>query len=151
MVQPYDHETIRLCDRVTVRRTLPKDYTPGSWRVRREFLRLPDAFPPPPFKDAEPAGDAATRVVKALGVPEADPAALRIAESWAEIVGPDVARRATPGGIENGELVVQVRGSVWYAELKRSAPRLLLPKILAFLGGDPARAVVRAIRVVPAR
>ena len=134
-----------------MRRTLPKDYTPGSWRVRREFLRVPDAFPPPPFKDAEPAGDAATRVVKALGVPEADPAALRIAEAWAEIVGPDVARRATPGGIENGELVVQVRGSVWYAELKRSAPRLLLPKILAFLGGDPARAVVRAIRVVPAR
>ena len=119
--------------------------------MRRELLRVPNAFPPPPFKDAEPAGDAATRVVKALGVPEADPAALRIAESWAEIVGPDVARRATPGGIENGELVVQVRGSVWYAELKRSAPRLLLPKILAFLGGDPARAVVRAIRVVPAR
>ena len=136
---------------MTVRRTLPKDYTPGSWRVRREFLRVPDAFPPPPFKDAEPAGDAATRVVKALGVPEADPAALRIAESWSEIVGPDVARRATPGGIENGELVVQVRGSVWYAELRRTAPRLLLPKVRAFLGGDPARSVVRAIRVVPAR
>ena len=142
---------MRPCDRETVRRTLPKDYTPGSWRVRREFLRVPDAFPPPPFKDAEPAEDAATRVVKALGVPEADPAALRIAESWAEIVGPDVARRATPGGIENGELVVQVRGSVWFAELRRSAPRLLLPKVVAFLGGDPADAPVRAIRVVPAR
>ena len=130
-----------------MRRSLPKDYTPGSWRVRREFLRVPDAFPPPPFKDAERAGDAAGRVVKALGLPEADPAALRIAESWAEIVGPDVARRATPGGIENGELVVQVRGSVWYAELKRSASRLLLPKIRAFPGGES----VRAIRVVPAR
>ena len=132
-----------------IRRTLPKDYTPGSWRVRREFLRVPDAFPRPPFKDAERAGDAASRVAKALGIPEADPAALRIAESWAEIVGPDVARRATPGGIENGELVVQVRGSVWYAELRRTAPRLLLPKVCAFLGGD--RAAVRAIRVVPAR
>ena len=43
-----------------MRRTLPKDYTPGSWRVRREFLRVPDAFPPPPFKDAESAGDAAS-------------------------------------------------------------------------------------------
>ena len=64
---------------------------------------------------------------------------------------PDVARRATPGGIENGELVVQVRGSVWYAELRRTAPRLLLPKVRAFLGGDPAQSVVRAIRVVPAR
>ena len=130
-----------------MRRTLPKDYTPGSWRVRREFLRVPDAFPPPPFKDAEAAGSAVGRVVKALGIPEADPAALRIAEAWAEIVGPDVARRATPGGIENGELVVQVRGSVWYAELKRSASRLLLPKIRAFPGGD----AVRSIRVVPAR
>ncbi len=134
-----------------MRRTLPKDYTPGSWRVRREFLRVPDAFPPPPFKDAESAGDAAGRVVKALGLPEADPAALRIAEAWEEIVGPDVARRATPGGIENGELVVRVRGSVWYAELKRTAPRLLLPKVVAFLGGNPARSSVRAVRVVPAR
>ncbi len=134
-----------------MRRSFPQDYTPGSWRVRREFLRVPDAFPPPPFKDAERAGDAAGRVVKALGLPAADPSALRIAESWEEIVGPDVARRATPGGIENGELVVQVRGSVWYSELKRSAPRLLLPKVLAFLGSDPARAAVRAIRVVPAR
>ena len=134
-----------------IRRTLPKDYTPGSWRVRREFLRVPDAFPPPPFKDAEAAGDAASRVVQAMGIPEADPAALRIAESWAEIVGPDVARRATPGGIENGELVVQGRGSGWYAELRRTAPRLLLPKVRAFLGGDPAQSVVRAIRVVPAR
>ena len=134
-----------------MRRSLPKDYTPGSWRVRREFLRVPDAFPPPPFKDAERAGDAAGRVAKALGLPEADPAALRIAEAWEAIVGPDVARRATPGGIENGELVVRVRGSVWYAELKRTAPRLLLPKVLAFLGGDPARSPVRAVRVVPAR
>jgi predicted nucleic acid-binding Zn ribbon protein len=134
-----------------MRRTLPKDYTPGSWRVRREFLRMPDAVPPPPFKDAEAAGSAVGRVVKTLGIPEADPAALRIAESWEEIVGPDVARRATPGGIENGELVVQVRGSVWYAELRRSAPRLLLPKVVAFLGGDPEHAAVRAIRVVPAR
>ena len=142
---------MRPCDHETVRRTLPKDYTPGSWRVRREFLRVPDAFPPPPFKDAERAGDAAGRVVKALGLPEADPAASSIAESWEEIVGPDVARRATPGGIENGELVVQVRGSVWYSELKRTAPRLLLPKVLAFLGVDPAHAAVRAIRVVPAR
>ena len=134
-----------------MRRSLPKDYTPGSWRVRPEFLRVPDVFPPPPFKDAESAGDAAGRVVKALGLPEADPAALRIAEAWEEIVGPDVARRATPGGIENGELVVRVRGSVWYAELKRTAPRLLLPKVVAFLGGDPANAPVRAIRVVLAR
>ena len=119
-----------------MRRSLPQDYTPGSWRVRREFLRVPDAFPPPPFKDAEAAGSAVGRVVKALGIPEADPAALRIAEAWAEIVGPDVARRATPGPIENGELVVQVRGSVWYAELRRSAQRLLLPKVVSFLGGD---------------
>ena len=53
--------------------------------------------------------------------------------------------------VQNGELVVQVRGTVWYAELKRTAPRLLLPKVLAFLGVDPAHAAVRAIRVVPAR
>ena len=134
-----------------MRRSLPQDYTPGSWRVRREFLRVPGALPPPPFKNAEAAGAAVGRVVKALGLPDADPAALRIAESWPEIVGPDVARRATPGAIENGELVVQVRGSVWFAELRRSAPRLLLPKVVAFLGGDPARCAVRAIRVVLAR
>ena len=82
-----------------MRRSLPQDYTSGSWRVRREFLRVPDALPPPPFRDAEAAGSAVGRVVKSLGLPEADPAALRIAGSWAEIVGPDIARRATPGGM----------------------------------------------------
>ena len=106
-----------------MRRTLPKDYTPGSWRVRREFLRVPDAFPPPPFKDAERAGDAAGRVVKALGLPEADSAALRIAESWAEIVGPDVARRATPGIIDSAS-AGQIANAAPILAMTRTAARI---------------------------
>ena len=84
-------------------------------------------------------------------VPDADPAALRLAESWAEIVGEDVARRTAPGALERGVLTVSVRGSTWFAELRRSGPRLLLPKINAALGAAPDAPAVRSLRFVPAR
>ena len=121
-----------------MRRTLPPGFNPDAWRVRREFERIAAPLPDPPFKDAEKAEAAVARVVKALGVPDADPAALRLAESWAEIVGEDV-------------VTVSVRGSTWFAELRRSGPRLLLPKINAALGAAAATPAVRALKFVPAR
>lgn len=134
-----------------MRRTLPPGFNPDAWRVRREFERIAAPLPDPPFKDAEKAEAAVARVVKALGVPDADPAALRLAESWAEIVGEDVARRTAPGALERGVLTVSVRGSTWFAELRRSGPRLLLPKINAALGAAPDAPAVRSLRFVPAR
>lgn len=134
-----------------MRRTLPPGFNPDAWRVRREFERIAAPLPDPPFKDAEKVETALARVVKALGVPDADPTALRIAQSWAEIVGEDVARRTAPGTLADGVLTVQVRGSTWYAELRRSGPRLLLPKINAALGATAATPAVRALKFVPAR
>lgn len=127
------------------RRTYPKGFNPDAWRVRREFLRISDPLPPPPFKDGEPVSDAVSRVVKALGVPAADSDALGIVRDWAEIVGPDIAKHATPGDLSNGTLTIRVKGSVWFAELRRSAPRLLLPKLQARF------ASVKAVLVILAR
>ena len=76
---------------------------------------------------------------------------LRLAASWAQIVGEDVARRTAPGALERGVLTVSVRGSTWFAELRRSGPRLLLPKINAALGASAAAPAVRALKFVPAR
>ena len=134
-----------------MRRSLPSGFNPDAWRVRREFERIAAPLPDPPFKDAEKVEAALARVVKALGVPDADPAALRIAQSWAEIVGEDVARRTEPAALEKGVLTVKVRGSTWFAELRRSGPRLLLPRINAALGAAPDAPAVRSLRFVAAR
>ena len=134
-----------------MRRSLPPGFNPDAWRVRREFERIAEPLPDPPFKDAEKVETALARVVKALGVPDADPASLRIAQSWAEIVGEDVARRTEPGALERGALTVKVRGSTWLAELRRSGPHLLLPKINAALGAAPDAPAVRSLRFVAAR
>ena len=95
-----------------MRRTLPPGFNPDAWRVRREFERIAAPLPDPPFKDAEKAEAAVARVVKALGVPDADPAALRLAESWAEIVGggrgDKTFQTLVEGKVEGGELVMRV-------------------------------------------
>jgi len=137
--------------RRAARRTLPPGFRADAWRVRREFLRIPDPLPPPPFKEAERVEDALGRVVKALGVPEVDPDALRIERVWAEAVGPTIAAHASPGGLENGTLAVLVKGSTWLAELRRTAPRHLPPKLNAALGAPADRPVVRAVRLALAR
>ena len=131
------------------RRTFPKDYTPGSWAVRREFLRTSAPFPDPPFKEGEPVSEALARVVKGLGVPGADPAALRIAREWASIAPPDVAAHAEPGPFENGTLVLLVKSPVWLAEL-RGRQRALLTTLNSALSPD-GPPPVRALRLLAAR
>lgn len=115
-----------------------------AWRVRREFGCIPDEKPRPKFKEGEPLGDALRRTVSSLGVPAESTDALRIERDWAAIVGPDVAKAATPGDLANGVLTVRVGSSVWFAELRRSANTLLLPKLNAALG----RSVVKKINLV---
>ena len=138
-------------NRTPRRRTFPKGYTPGSWRVRREWLRTDAPFPDPPFKEGEAVGDAVGRVAKALGVPAADPAALRLAREWKDIVGADYALHATPGALENGVLTIFVHGgSARFATLKRTAARDLPPRLNAALAPPPAPPLVRTVRVMRA-
>ena len=133
------------------RRTLPPDYTPGAWSVRREFLHADAPFPDPPFKEAESAEAALRRVVKTLGVPEADPAALRLGRDWTEIVGADYAQHVSPGALERGVLTVFVHGGATrYATIRRSAVRDLVPRLNAALSPPPAAPLVRSLRVLRA-
>ena len=133
------------------RRTFPKDYTPGSWAVRKEFLRTDAPFPDPPFKEGESAEDAVSRVVKALGVPAPDPAARRLEREWRAIVGDDYALHATPGALEHGVLTVFVHGGASrYATIRRTAARDLLPRLNAALSPPPAPPAIRSLRVVRA-
>lgn len=126
------------------RRTYPKGFNPDAWRVRREFYRIADPLPPPPFKDGEPVSDSVSRVVKKLGVPAPNPDALAIVRDWEKLVGPEVAKHAMPGDLANGTLTIRVKGSVWFAELRRSAPKLLLPKLQARFDSVKAVSVVLA-------
>lgn len=133
------------------RRTFPKGCTTDAWSVRREWLGTDAPFPDPPFKEGEPAADAVGRVAKALGVPAADPAALRLEREWRAIVGEDYALHATPGPLEHGVLTVFVHGgSARYATLRRTAARDLLPRLNAALSPPPAPPLVRSLRVLRA-
>ena len=119
--------------------------------MRREWIGADAPFPDPPFKEGESAEDAVSRVVKQLGVPAPDPAALRLEREWRTIVGDDYALHATPGALEHGVLTVFVHGgSARYATIRRTAARDLLPRLNAALSPPPAPPAVRAIRVLRA-
>ena len=134
------------------RRTFPPGYTPDSWRVRREFLGTDAPFPDPPFKEGEPAAAAVSRVVKKLGVPAADPAALRLQRDWRDLVGDDFALHVTPGSLERGVLTVFVHGgAARFATLRSAVARDLPPRLNAALSPPPAPPAVRSVRVLRAR
>lgn len=63
-------------------------------------------------------------------------------EEWPALLGEDIARHTRPGALRNGELTVFVRGSVWYAELRRHAVPLIQQKLVARLGRECIRRVV---------
>ena len=131
------------------RRSLPRGFNPESWRVRCEFARIPARRPPPPFKNAEPAGAAAARVLRALDLPREDADAALVEKLWPGAAGPDVAAHARPGALQNGILTVRVRGSAWLSELRREGPAEILPRLRRSFGKIGAACPVRSLRIVP--
>lgn len=131
------------------RRSLPKGFRPEAWRVRREFGRIPARRPPPPFKDAEPVGEAAVRVMRALDLPREDADAALVEKIWPDAAGPDVAAHARPGALRDGVLTVRVRGSAWLSELRREGPAEILPRLRRAFGEFGAACPVRSLRIVP--
>lgn len=67
----------------------------------------------------------------------------RIAESWAEIVGPRIARRAAPVRIRGDELVLAAPDAVWRQELT-----LLGPDIADRVNRNLGRPLVRRVRLI---
>ncbi|MBU6281193.1 DUF721 domain-containing protein [bacterium] len=74
---------------------------------------------------------------------EATSDAFRVAEAWEEAVGPAVASRARPAGLERGELLVAAPDAVWRQELVLLAPDIK-QKINRALGAE----VVQRVRIV---
>ena len=68
-------------------------------------------------------------------------------ELWAEVVGPDVAKRTAAAGVRGGELLVEVEGAVWMGHLA-----VLRQGILDDLNERlPDDARLSSIRLVPMR
>jgi predicted nucleic acid-binding Zn ribbon protein len=76
----------------------------------------------------------------------ADPdATSAVAIAWADVVGPDVARRTRPGKLHDGALIVYTAGSTWSHQLT-----FLAPKIVAALNERCPQSVVSRLRFVVA-
>jgi predicted nucleic acid-binding Zn ribbon protein len=72
-------------------------------------------------------------------------AAAQATDLWREVVGPEVARRTRAVGVRDGELLIEVNGSVWMGHLT-----LLRRGYLDEINGRlPAEARLRAIRLTP--
>lgn len=68
-------------------------------------------------------------------------------DRWAAVAGPEIARRSRAVGVRRGELIVEVRGSVWMghvAVLRQAFLRELNARL-------PESARIRAIRLQPMR
>ena len=74
-------------------------------------------------------------------------AAAQATELWTEVVGPEVVARTRAVGVRDGELLVEVRGSVWMGHLSLLRQRFL-EEINERL---PEEARLKAIRLVPMR
>lgn len=68
----------------------------------------------------------------------------RLLDQWAEIVGPDNARRCRPGMIRKGELCLEVAEAAWMFLLRQSLPELTK------LVQDFSQGELRSVRLVPA-
>lgn len=76
----------------------------------------------------------------------ADPdATSAVASAWADVVGPDVARRTRPGKLHDGALTVYTAGSTWSHQLT-----FLAPKIVAALNERCPKSAVSRLRFVVA-
>lgn len=74
-------------------------------------------------------------------------ASAKATELWDERVGPEVKRRTRAVGVRDGELLVEVRGSVWMGHLS-----VLRQQIMDDINERlPIEARLRAIRLTPMR
>ncbi len=78
-------------------------------------------------------------------------------EVWRDCVGPAIARRSEPIGLERGELLVRVQSSAWAQELsllsitllERLGQRGIAAEKMRFRVGQPSYAIRPSIQMVP--
>jgi len=96
---------------------------------------------PRPEGDPRPVGDLLKSLVTGRGWGEH----MRLGtlrDEWASVVGPEVAARSVPVGLEGGVLSIKADGAAWASELTLLAGSLV-QKVDSYLGGG----VVREVRV----
>jgi len=94
----------------------------------------------------QPVGTVLDQVLRSLRL-EAKFAAAEATDRWAEAVAPEVRTRTRCMGVRDGELLVEVQGSVWMGHLA-----VLRQGILEAMNRTlPAEKRISAIRFVPMR
>jgi len=97
----------------------------------------------PRFRDnlGTPVGSLIPGLMRELGL-DREVWQHQLMEAWTEIAGPQVARHARPGRLENGILHVFVSNGPWLSELKRFGHRDLLANLQRRFGSDRIRRLV---------
>ena len=100
---------------------------------------------PRPKGRPQPVGELVDRVLADLGA-GATARAVRIADRWEEVMGPEIARHSQPVAIRGEVLEVAVDTSVWCQQLQLRAPEILAA-LRGAMGEDaPARVWLRVGR-----
>ncbi|MGD2217516.1 MAG: DUF721 domain-containing protein [Gemmatimonadales bacterium] len=87
-----------------------------------------------------PVGGLVEELLRARGLLDGVQRASTISD-WAERVGPQIARVATPVGFDRGILFVEVRSSAWLMELEMQERRIL-ERLNAGRGGSGFKKIV---------
>lgn len=117
-----------------------KNLSFSRWMVERERFHLPsDARQFGPDRSA-PLTEALPAALRELGI-EKDVWARSMQTDWASIVGPQVAKRTRPGGLDRGCLTIFVSHSAWLMELSRYGQKPLLDNLQAKYGPDRIRSI----------
>lgn len=95
----------------------------------------------PDERDPQPLGRLASRVAADRGWTQ-HLSGGAVFGRWAELVGSEVAKHATPVSLRDGELTVQAESTAWATQL-----RLLQRDLLARIAAGAGRGVVTRLRV----
>lgn len=93
-----------------------------------------DHSPPPPFHPEKP-GDWVGKVLAAAGM-EDRLWERKLASSWSEIVGDQLAAHTRPGRYAHRRLTIYVDSSPWLSALQREFSGLLLEKLQTAFGAE---------------
>ena len=115
-------------------------YSRGRWQVQRERCQIEEPKPPASYHDSTPLGQVIARVIQNLDTKVIDFDA-SLADDWAGVVGPTVAKHTRPGGCRDGHLVVHVDSPVWLSELARYGRHEILAKLQQRYGAARVRSV----------
>lgn len=121
-------------------------YHRGKWQLQRERLQLPNESPPSPEREPRRLAEGIEVLLRAV-LPRGEQELRALANEWAAIVGPDLARHTRPAALERGCLTVYVDSSPWLSELQRFAQKRILAAVQARFGAQSAR--VMRLRLDP--